>query len=97
MLKKWTFPAQILLISSKLANKLRKVRGLGAAFRYAIPTAHILWLPIEAFSRWGLYPEIWVKPMQFAEVMAVISIVFGIGAVIMLNTQEVAASNPQPA
>ncbi len=80
-----------------LANKLRKVRGLGAAFRYAIPTAHILWLPIEAFSRWGLYPEIWVKPLQFAEVMAVISIVFGIGAVIMLNTDEAAATNPQPA
>jgi hypothetical protein len=40
-----------------LANKLMKIRTLAAAFRYAIPTGSILWLPIEAFSRWGLYPQ----------------------------------------
>ncbi len=80
-----------------LVNKLRKVRGLGTAFRYAIPTAHILWLPIEAFSRWGLYPEIWVKPLQFAEIMTIVCIAYGVGAVLMFRTESVAAGKPQPA
>ena len=80
-----------------LANKLRQVRGLGAAFRYAIPTAHILWLPIEAFSRWGLYPEVWVKPIQFAELMSVIALIFAGGAIIMFATEKAATGQPQPA
>ncbi len=80
-----------------LVNKLRKIRGLGAAFRYAIPTAHILWLPIEAFSRWGLYPEVWVKPVQFAELMTLVFILFVMGATVMFNTQKFTAADPQPA
>jgi len=80
-----------------LVNKLLKVRGLGAAFRYAIPTAHILWLPIEAFSRWGLYPEIWVKPVQYAGTMTIVFIVFVTGAITMFSTERTAAAEPQPA
>jgi hypothetical protein len=80
-----------------LANKLRKIRGLGSAFRYAIPTAHILWLPIEAFSRWGLYPEVWVKPVQYPTLMILVVIAFVIGAVAMFKTERSAAGEPQPA
>jgi hypothetical protein len=80
-----------------LVNRLLQVRGLGAAFRYAIPTAHILWLPIEACSRWGLYPEIWVKPVQYDGTMTIIFIVFVVGAVTMFSTEKAAAGEPQPA
>ncbi len=80
-----------------LINKLRQVRGLGAAFRYAIPTAHIIWLPIEAFSRWGLYPEIWVKPVDYAEVMILVFAAFVAGAVVMLNTEKSVVAETQPA
>lgn len=80
-----------------LVNKLRKVRGLGAAYRYAIPTAHILWLPIEAFSRWGLYPEIWVKPIQFAGTMSMVLVLFVVGAAVMFNTERPAAAEAKPA
>lgn len=59
-----------------LLPKLLKVRGLGATFRYAIPTANILWLPIEAFSRWGLYPEVWVKPLEYSVIMALVFLAF---------------------
>jgi len=52
-----------------LFRKLLKIRGFGPAFRYAIPTGAILWLPIEAFSRWGLYPEVWVKPIEYPATM----------------------------
>jgi hypothetical protein len=55
-----------------LTSKLVKINGSGAAFRYAIPTASILWLPIEAFSRWGFYPEIWIKPFEYTGLMLVV-------------------------
>lgn len=71
-----------------LANKLFRIRGLGAAFRYAIPTGNILWLPIEGFSRWGLYPEVWVLPKQYAGLMAVVFIIFLIGLVSMYRTDQ---------
>lgn len=59
-----------------LVNKLLKIRTLGAAFRYAIPTGNILWLPIEGFARWQLYPEIWVKPVQYPVAMSLIGVFF---------------------
>ena len=59
-----------------LTNKLTKIRGMGATFRYAIPTANILWLPIEGFSRWGLYPEVWVKPLEYSFTMSMTLTVF---------------------
>jgi hypothetical protein len=59
-----------------LVGKLLKIRTLGAAFRYAIPTGNILWLPTEALSRWGLYPEIWIKPLQYTGLMALVLVVF---------------------
>lgn len=69
-----------------LATKLTKVRGLGPALRYAIPTGSILWLPTEAFSRWGLYPEVWIKPVQYPGLMSSVLIVFAVaGGVILLS------------
>lgn len=77
-----------------LANKLFKIRGLGPAFRYAIPTGNIIWLPVEAFSRWGLYPEIWIMPTRYAGVMLVVLILFliGVGNLYRTGRQEVAAA-----
>lgn len=69
-----------------LVNKLTKIRGTGAAFRYAIPTANILWLPIEGFARWGLYPEVWVKPAQYSATMACIFLVFVAAAVTIFRS-----------
>jgi hypothetical protein len=66
-----------------LINKLRRIRGLGAAFRYAIPTGNIVWLPIEAFSRWGMYPEVWIKPVEYAGIMSTLLVLFVAGLVAM--------------
>jgi hypothetical protein len=71
-----------------LVTKLMKIRGLGASLRYAIPTGHILWLPIEAFSRWGLYPEIWIKPLEYRVIMSVILIAFATGAVFIYRSNQ---------
>ena len=59
-----------------LAAKLLKVRTPGAAFRYAIATGSILWLPTEAFSYWGIYPEVWIRPTEFPLLMATVALLF---------------------
>lgn len=69
-----------------LANKLIRQRGLGAAFRYAIPTGNILWLPIEGFSRWGLYPEVWIMPKEYTALMLIVLVLFGVGVVSMYRS-----------
>ena len=71
-----------------LINKLIKIRGLGAAFRYAIPTGAIMWLPIEAFSRWGLYPEIWIKPGEYWIAMTGVLIYFVWACYTMYSTDK---------
>jgi hypothetical protein len=75
-----------------LINKLRRIRGLGAAFRYAIPTGNIAWLPIEAFSRWGLYPEVWIKPVEYTGLMSTVLILFVAGVAAMYLRGQGAAN-----
>lgn len=62
-----------------LVRLLLKQRGPGATFRYAIATGSILWLPTEAFSYWGLYTEVWVKPAQFPWLMGSVAVLFVLG------------------
>ncbi|MGI9342882.1 MAG: hypothetical protein ACR2QV_08520 [Gammaproteobacteria bacterium] len=71
-----------------LANKLLKIRGLGATFRYAIPTGAIMWLPIESFSRWGLYPEVWIKPAEYSGLMTMTLVLFATGAASLYMTDR---------
>jgi hypothetical protein len=71
-----------------LINKLFKIRGLGPAFRYAIATGNIAWLPIEAFSRWGLYPEIWIRPAEYPGTMTTVLLLYVLGIVVMYRTES---------
>jgi hypothetical protein len=70
-----------------LITKLVKIRGIGTALRYAIPTGSIMWLPIEGFSRWGLYPEVWVKPIQYPGFMLMVLAIFTIGLASMYRNR----------
>jgi len=70
-----------------LIAKQIKIRGLGAAFRYAIPVGHVCWLPIESFSRWGLYPEIWIKPGEYPVLMSGVLLVYLVGCALMFRTE----------
>jgi hypothetical protein len=53
-----------------------KIRTPGAAFRYAIATGSILWLPTEAFSYWGVYPEVWLRPTEYPLLMSAVALLF---------------------
>jgi len=71
-----------------LIVKLMSIRGLGATFRYAIPAGNIMWLPIEAFARWGLYPEVWVKPIEYPLTMLTVFILYLVGCYAMYMTDR---------
>lgn len=80
-----------------LVPKLAKIRGLGPALRYAIPTGNILWLPIEAFSRWGLYPEVWIKPLEYPALMSAVLIMFLVAGVAILQSRGLGGDQPAAA
>lgn len=48
-----------------LFRNLLKIKRLGAAIRYAIPTVIIFWNFVEILGRWGLFEEIWVNPLKY--------------------------------
>lgn len=80
-----------------LVPKLLKIRGFGAAFRYGIAVGSVSWLPIEALSRWGLYPEVWVKPAEFPVIMSGVLLAFVAGLLAMYRTDSIPRSPAAPA
>jgi hypothetical protein len=80
-----------------LVPKLAKMRGLGPALRYAIPTGNILWLPTEAFARWGLYPEIWVKPLKYSLTMTCVLVAFAVAGGMILRSRGLQGAQGSPA
>ncbi len=69
-----------------LVSKLLKQREFGPTFRYAIATGSICWLPIEAFSRWGLYPEVWIKPAEYQLIMFAVLAAFAAALVVVYRS-----------
>ncbi len=65
-----------LLWSGYLFTKLLRIRVLGYAIRYAIPTVIIFWNFVEILGRWNLFKEIWVEPGKYAKEIGAIFIIF---------------------
>ena len=54
-----------LLWSLYLFIKLIKIKKLGYALRYSIPTVIIFWNFIEILGRWNVFKEIWIEPGKY--------------------------------
>lgn len=54
-----------LLWSIWLFNNLLKIRTVGTAIRYALPTVIIFWTFVEVLGRINIMEEIWVDPLQY--------------------------------
>lgn len=54
-----------LLWSLFLIRNLFRVKQMGYAIRYAIPTVIIFWNFVEIMGRWNVLDEIWVKPYEY--------------------------------
>ncbi len=57
--------------------RLTKFTRIMAGIRYAIPTKAILWIPFgEAFPKYGLYEEVWLRPWDYPRFMLSVLAVF---------------------
>jgi hypothetical protein len=55
--------------------KLSKIRQPGPAIRYAIPTVGCWWVLVETSVAMQLFPEVWLRPMEFPVTMTLLGIV----------------------
>lgn len=80
-----------LIWSVWLFVRLVKIKSLGRAIRYALPTVIIFWTFVEVMGRIGLFNEIWVEPTAYKTemfVMLIILIAIVAGAVFRKRTQR---------
>lgn len=54
-----------LLWSFFLFKNLLRIKHLGKAIRYAIPTVVIFWNAVEILGRWNFFNEFWVEPNKY--------------------------------
>lgn len=48
-----------------LVTRLLRIRDVGMAIRYAIPTAYLLSIPVDAMAMAGWFPAVWVQPVSY--------------------------------
>ncbi|TCO75151.1 hypothetical protein [Chromatocurvus halotolerans] len=48
-----------------LAGRLVRIRNTGLVIRYAIPTAYLLSIPVDAMTMAGWFPAVWIQPLQY--------------------------------
>ncbi|MEM0952991.1 MAG: hypothetical protein AAGI24_02520 [Pseudomonadota bacterium] len=48
-----------------LCTKLIRIAQIGAAIRYAIPTAYFLSIPLDSMTLAGWFPAMWVQPLSY--------------------------------
>lgn len=65
-----------LLWSMFLIRNLFRIKQMGYAIRYAIPTVVIFWNFVEIMGRWRILDEIWVKPYEYWLEMSLILVMF---------------------
>lgn len=63
--------------------KLLKIKKLGYAIRYAIPTVIIFWTFVEIMGRWDMLKEIWVEPSHYWMEMTVMLVAFVVLSVVL--------------
>ncbi|WP_440135220.1 hypothetical protein [Chitinophaga sancti] len=65
-----------LLWSLFLLRNLFRIKQMGYAIRYAIPTVVIFWNFVEIMGRWNILNEIWVKPYEYWFEMSLTLVIF---------------------
>ena len=53
-----------------------KIKHIGYAIRYAIPTVIIFWNFVEILGRWDFFHEIWTEPGQYKTEIIIMFVVF---------------------
>lgn len=77
-----------LVWSAYLFYKLMKIKQIGYAIRYAVPTVIIFWTFVEILGRWDLFREIWIEPMKYSREMIIMVVVMAIFAIFLLKSKR---------
>lgn len=72
----WLIAFGSLLWSLFLLRNLFRIKQMGYAIRYAIPTVVIFWNFVEIMGRWNILNEIWVKPYEYWFEMSLTLVIF---------------------
>ncbi|MDP7069964.1 MAG: hypothetical protein QF561_01285 [Phycisphaerales bacterium] len=62
--------------------RLLRIKDMGYAIRYAIPTVIVIWNVVEITAKWGLYEEPWLTLDPAIMVVICVSFVAGIALVV---------------
>lgn len=77
--------------------RLTKQKHMAPALRYAIGTGNVNWIWIEAGSRAEMYPEVWIRPLEYPVLMTLVfTVLVGTLVLMRLNTASRGAE-PAPA
>lgn len=82
-----------LVWSAYLFFKLMKIKQIGYAIRYAIPTVIIFWTFVEILGRWDLFREIWIEPMKYSREMIIMVVVTLIFAIFLFRNRKQTSDN----
>jgi hypothetical protein len=75
-----------------LFRKLARIRKMGYAIRYAIPTVIIFWNFVEIMGRWEILHEIWVEPLRYwPEVLAMVAVLALLTGVALVEQRKMPA------
>lgn len=64
----------LMIWGSYLLWKLTRLRAAGPALRYAIPTVGCWWVLVESGAAMGLFPEFWIRPMEYPLIMSTVAL-----------------------
>ncbi|MDO4722535.1 hypothetical protein [Porphyromonas circumdentaria] len=74
--------------------RLIRIKEIGAAIRYAIPTVIIFWNFVEILGRWDLFKEIWVHPLDYVLEMGLMLLSFVVLIVILYFSDKKRKNHP---
>lgn len=74
--------------------RLTKQKHMAPALRYAIGVGNVNWIWIEAGSRLKVYPEIWIKPLQYPLAMSAIAATLILAMTVMLRNRGARGAEP---
>lgn len=77
-----------LIWSIFLFRRLIRIKTMGPAIRYALPTVIIFWTFVEVMGRIGIMKEIWVNPLQYKLEMIVMLLVMLITLFIVIINKK---------
>ena len=72
-----------LIGSMWLLSRLVRIKDMGYAIRYAIPTVIVTWNVVEITAKWGVFEEPWIT--LHPSIMAAICVAFVIGLVMVIR------------